>query len=246
MQQIIEFFESLFLLYIIFLPVFILATENRYLLSARLPRIIPLLRILLLNPYNEFQRIANKSYYSKFYEFSYNSQGGPGYAEWFEKEHDWGYSRRIGRRRTLVLANRILEFRIWLMLKSCQNYDQLLCKAILIMIKVSDSGFVFVSSPLYAHKKGIRAGLGSLRKAIIDTAESDSDNGLVFNQIPFLNRSLPKLNKDVRNKFEEFYKPLIASLPISKVVMNGDWQNSEGCKTEHDVAVEFGKNVLYQ
>lgn len=236
-----EFITTLFLAYLVCSPMIILGLENHFLFSARIPRVFRLLCLCISsNPYKEFKIIAQKSFYSKQYEFPYI----PGNDEWYERRINCGYSKRIGWRNTLILANRILEFRIWFSLRSCQNYDQLRVYAEALLQGIDSSEIVFVSSPLYAHPLGINGGIRELRSAIIEIAENH--NGLVFNQIPFLNHYIPRLgNTETRSKFEMFYQPVISSPYIAKVVMNMGWENSLGCKTEYETACNYNKKVEY-
>ncbi len=239
METIIIFIKLCFLFY----PIYILGREEKSLVSARLPRIIPILRMLLLNPYKEFKKIAIKSYDNKYYKFHY-SPSTQAQESWYERQLEYGNSRRIGWRNTLLIANRILEFRLWLTIRSCKNYDELKIKAILIITETRDEGFVFVSSALYSHSKGIKGGVKELRKIIIESAEEHQ--GLVFNQIPFLDLYLPYLRGNEKgNKFELFYEPIIESSQITKVIMNNGWEKSMGCRTEHEVASKNLKKIEY-
>ncbi len=198
--------------------------------------------MVIFDPYEEFKEISKRSYYSKYYDFQFKG-GSLEYENWYNKEINHGYSNRIGRRNTLVIANRILEFRIWLKLRTCRNYRELLQEAITIT-NTSEEGLVFVSCPLYSHPKGIQKGIRELRKVLIEIAEDNK--GLIFNQIPFLNLNLPHLKtKEAKDKFEEFYEPLIQSKVIAKVVMTADWESSLGCKTEFDSAVRYLKQIEY-
>ncbi len=239
-----ESLRALLGLFVLFTPFFLLQQETEYCISARLPRLIPLLRLLLAKePYRIFKKIAERSFYSKNYTFHY-SPSTQAERDWYRKETEKGFSNRIGRHRTLVVANRILEFRLWLHLRKCKNYDELRAKAIRLMSSESKEGFVFVSSPLYAHPQGLKKGIQELRKAIIHQAEEH--HGRVFNQIPFLNLYLAQLRSlETRNKFALFYEPVIQSSPISAIVMNQGWEQSQGCKTEHEAACQSSKKIEY-
>ncbi|QQR50230.1 hypothetical protein IPF86_04090 [Candidatus Nomurabacteria bacterium] len=239
MQTVLTFFIA----FALFLPIFLLELQNKYLLTARIPHIILLLRVLFLNPYKGFQKISDRSLNSRHWNFPY-SPSTQADEEWYQRHLEWGYSRRIGWRSTLIIANRILEFRCWMNLRSCKNYDELLNKALTQMSKMNAGELVFISSPLYAHPHGVRKGIKELRKMIINAAEEHG--GLIFNQIPFLNLRLPNLSaNETRNKFEVFYEPIICSPFISKVIMNQGWEISLGCKTEYEVAIRHAKQIEY-
>ena len=233
---------SFFILCFVFSPIFILSLENEYLFSARIPKLLPLFRIAFLNPIKEFKKISEKSYYSRYYNFAYNANYHS--YDYYVRQNNWGYSKRIGYYNTLILANRIFEFRIWLSLRSIKNYEELKLKALLLLNEVNKEGLVFISSPLYSHPNGVKKGIIELRKVIIFYAEENK--GLVFNQIPFLNLHLPYLKVDEKmNKFEEFYKPVLESSLVTKVVMTPGWEKSMGCKTEYEVANSNLKTIEY-
>ncbi len=229
MNTIVEIMYTTLLGFLVCSPMILLGVESQYFFLCRIPKLIPLLRIIFLNSHKEFQKIAQKSYYSRYYEIPYNS------SEWYEKQTNLGLSRRISWRITLYLANWIMEYKVSRTLRSCENYTQLRYKAILWMMDMSDSGLAFISSPLYSHPKGIRKGIKDLRKKILDIAEEN--NGLVFNQIPFLNCHLPFIKEgETHSKFELFYQPVITSLPIGKIVMNEGWEKAGGCVKEYEIA----------
>jgi hypothetical protein len=239
---IVNFFSMLLLVFAIFSPVIIIGLECEFGISAMLPRFIPLLRILFSkNPYQRFREIATKCYDSRNYYFGYDSKIHN--KDWYDKEIRRGESRLIGRRLTLKIANRILEFRIWLIVRECSNYGQLLEKAIEVMQSTGKADFVFISSPLYAHPRGLSGGVKELRRSIVDLAENNQ--GAVFNQIPFLDIYLPKIKGETKNKFETFYEPIIASSVISEVAMNSGWEKSLGCKTEFDLAHKYAKRIRH-
>jgi hypothetical protein len=143
------------------------------------------------------------------------------------------------------MANRILEFRLWLRIKNCRTYEELRSKALLSMAEVPKARYVFISSSLFSHSEGIHAGIKDLRMLIVNHAEDNF--GMVFNQIPFLNLNLRNLRarNDLGNKFDLFYGPVIQSPLIHTLVMNPGWENSDGCKTEHEIALRSGKIVKY-
>ena len=126
---------SFFILCFVFSPIFILSLENEYLFSARIPKLLPLFRIAFLNPIKEFKKISEKSYYSRYYNFAYNANYHS--YDYYVRQNNWGYSKRIGYYNTLILANRIFEFRIWLSLRSIKNYEELKLKALLLLNEVN-------------------------------------------------------------------------------------------------------------
>ncbi len=73
---------------------------------------------------------------------------------------------------------------------------------------------------------------------------------MVWSQVPYLNMNLPQhlsenVAFDTKEKFEEFYIPLLSSGAITNLCMHKNWENSVGCRTEHEVAKQCGVAIHY-
>ena len=116
-----------------------------------------------------------------------------------------------------------------------ETYDEALEIALrFIEENKGDREVLFVSHPISAaQEKTIEAQLQALQKTI---DQYDQAGYFVFNQIPFHNSNLKNLKeKDIDEKFEKFFTPLLTSGRFDEIVFADLWQQSSGCQREYEI-----------
>lgn len=222
----------------------IVALEFQFCVFELMPSFIPLVKTLFSKkPYQNFGQIADNCVYSRknYSELVNDPSADLQYS--YDRLESKRFNRQVSRLATLKIANRILEFRLWLKVRDCSSYEQLLEKAVAFIQETGQNNFVFISSPLTSHVGGMSQGIKELRKAIIEAAELHQ--GRVFNQIPFLDIYLPRMKNEIKNKLETFYGPIISSSFIYKLKMNFGYERSTGCLTELAFAQKSAKIIEY-
>lgn len=80
------------------------------------------------------------------------------------------------------------------------------------------------------------------------TDSNRNSNMRIFNQIPYLDMNLwDKVNikRDLKEKFEKFYIPLLESGKIKKMCMMQWWEHAPWCVTEHNTAKQEWLEISY-
>ncbi|MCA9352870.1 hypothetical protein KC901_01680 [Patescibacteria group bacterium] len=239
-----EIFQE-FLGMLIFIPFslifYILSLEKEVSISNCLPKFRFLIQLFVANPVVQYKHIALTTNAARNYFFPPNNYW---YGIDWEREIAARKNRYLGWQLTLKIATYIFEWRVQNRIKKSKDYIELTEYAYELMSDLGED-LIFVSSPLFTHPDGVKAGIRVLRKQIIFFAEKR--NGLVFNQIPFLNSRLVLLKEyETESKFNLFYKPVIQSKFVSTLFMNEGWVNSNGCKTEKYYAESIGKKIQHK
>ena len=146
-------------------------------------------------------------------------------------------------RRFLFLGNYIFEYRVRKKVKKVKSYYELKGKAFDLLIRF-DTDTMFISSPLFSHKRGLEEGVRVLRNTILE--ETEKRGFLVFNQLPFLNRNLEGIREmETKTKFDIFYKSIIEHRLVSRILMNHGWEHSGGCRAEKVFAEQAKKEIIF-
>ncbi len=130
-----------------------------------------------------------------------------------------------------------------LQLESVKNYGELLDVA---LWEIEEYGLdTFASFPVFTGtdhpRENLEKGAGFIRKV--------SEKHKVWSQIPYLDMNLETKDEivyDPKEKFEIFFKPLIASGLLKNMVMKNGWEAARGCRTELEYAKENNLNILYE
>lgn len=130
-----------------------------------------------------------------------------------------------------------------------------LLKIVWRILKRMPQPVTMISGPISTGGKGsIESNIKELQQHI----QKLSGEGLnVFNQLAFqdyINRIkdsptykpyLTKKNNSNKLLLDLFFYPIFMSRYIKKLYFLPDWQSSEGCRREHDFALELGIPVIY-
>lgn len=93
---------------------------------------------------------------------------------------------------------------------------------------------LFVSHPISPTTE--RSMEEQLRELQIVIQRYEEKGYFVFNQIPFHDSNLENLKeRDVNEKFEKFFAPLLTSGKFDVIVFANRWEESSGCQREYEM-----------
>lgn len=190
--------------------------------------------------FDEIQQARKKFYYNEYCFLNLWGWNEPNFQQQLEaaqKNYEKNY-------RKLKKLEHILDKNRNVMMQWVTTYEDLLLVA---LWEIDEYGLDSMASfPIFSFWRG--KGDPIINCDVAQTLIRHFSDSRIFNQIPYLDMHLPDdvtITQNLKEKFDNFYIPLLKSGKIKKLYMMPWWEKAPGCVTEHDIAKQEGIEISY-